>query len=192
MRRLFAPWINEDKHLKQCQLPADVQSIILTGISKNSKNKKRLNRTNRQKVSQWSFYQQRQYLKYKCAEIGIETDLEPEYGTSKTCPKCGYKGKPNGRNYNCPTCNLKMHRDVVGACNIRTKHLTGVLNGNDNFNRPTVKYLRIDPEKSGLKSSSGAGVARRKRHKPYRCRLGVPKQLTLFPSPTGGAIQSGM
>jgi putative transposase len=78
------------------------------GISKNTKNEKRLNRKNRQKISQWGFYQQRQYLEYKCEEVGIEVVLEPENGTSKTCPRCGSKHKPNGRNYNCPTCNLKI------------------------------------------------------------------------------------
>jgi len=118
----------------------------VTGISKNTKNKKRLNKKNRQKVSQWAFYKQRTYLEYKCEEVGLKTELEPEEGTTKTCPKCGDKYKPTGRNYNCrkKECTLKMHRDVVGACNIRTKNLTGALNKNDNFKSPTVKYLRID------------------------------------------------
>jgi putative transposase len=80
----------------------------ITGISKNTKDEKRLNKQNRQKLSQWSFYQQRQYLEYKCDEIGIETVLEPENQTSKTCPKCGHKHKPKGRNYHCPACNLKI------------------------------------------------------------------------------------
>ena len=182
----------------------DISKLVIgdvTGISKNTKSKKRLNRKNRQKISQWAFYQQRKYLQYKCDEIGIETELESENGTSKTCPRCGHKHKPNGRNYNCPACSLKIHRkpkasvafcrDVVGACNIRTKHLTGVLKGKDNFKSPTVKYLRIDDPRS-LKSSSGTGVARRKRRKPYRRRLGIPEQLTLLPLSSDSAIQSGM
>jgi putative transposase len=172
----------------------DIGKLIIgdvTGISKNTKNEKRLNQKNRQKISQWSFYQQRQYLEYKCKEVGIETILEAENGTSKTCPRCGNQYKPNGRNYNCQACNLKMHRDVVGACNIRskflsqfpfsdknkTKRLTGVLNGNDNFKSPAVKYLRID-DKS--RSSSVAGVNRR--GEPRR-KLGVPVQLTLWQLP---------
>ena len=32
-----------------------------------------------------------------------------------------------------------MRRDVVGACNIRTKHLTGVLKKDDNFTNPSQK-----------------------------------------------------
>ena len=172
----------------------DISKLVIgdvTGISKNTKNKKRLNKKNRQKVSQWAFYQQRKYLEYKCEEVGIETELEPENGTTKTCPKCGNKYKPTGRDYNCrnPNCTLKMHRDVVGACNIRKKHLTGALDKDDNFKSPTVKYLRIDHRS---KSSSGAGVARRKRHKSPRRRLGVPEQLTLLPLSSDSAIQSGM
>ena len=149
----------------------------VTGIAQNTNKDKRLSRINRQKISQWSFYTQRQYLEYKCDEVGIEVVLESEKDTSKTCPKCGHQKKPTGRNYNCPACSLKIHRDVVGASNIRTKHLTGELKGNDNFNSPKVKYLRIDSLKLS-KSSSGAGVTRRKR---IRRKLGVSEQLTLFP-----------
>ncbi len=171
-----------------------VKTLVIgdvTGIAQKTKGEKRLNRKNRQKVSQWEFYKQRQYLEYKCDEVGIETTLESEHGTSKTCPRCGHKQKPNGRNYNCPACHLKIHRDVVGACNIRTKHLTGVLNGNDNFTSPKVKYLRIDDVQL-LRSSSVAGVNRRNKRKSNRRKLGVPEQLTLLPSPKGGAIQSRM
>ena len=181
----------------------NIKTLVIgdvTGIARNTKSEKRLNRKNRQKISQWEFYRQRQYLEYKSEEVGIETALESEHGTSKTCPRCGNKSKPSGRNYNCPACNLKIHRDVVGACNIRTKHLTGVLSeANDNFESPKVKYLRIDDIKSS-KSSSAAGVSRRNgahrrsltasavclQRKPYRRRLDVPAQLTLF-SVTGQA-----
>jgi len=38
------------------------------------------------RISQWEFYKQRQYLEYKCEEIGIETVLASEDYTSKTCP----------------------------------------------------------------------------------------------------------
>ncbi len=167
----------------------DIKTLAIgdiTGIAQNTKSEKRLNRKSRQKISQWEFYKQRQYLEYKCDEVGIETTLESEHGTSKTCPRCGNQYKPNGRNYNCPACNLKIHRDVVGASNIRTKHLTGVLNGDDNFESPKVKYLRIDYNQKS-KSSSAAGVSRRKRgaipqsgKPPARRRLDVPAQLTLF------------
>jgi len=176
----------------------NIEKLIIgdvTGIAQNTNKEKRLNRKNRQKVSQWSFYQQRQYLEYKCDEIGIETVLESENQTSKTCPKCGHKHKPIGRNYHCPACNLKIHRDVVGAVNIRTKHLTGVLNGqpptpfgkgDDNFKSPKVKYLRIY---HWSRSSSVAGVNRWERRKSrlYHRSLSVPVQLTLFPlSPKDG------
>jgi putative transposase len=155
----------------------DVKTVAIgdvTGIAQNTNNEKRLNRKNRQKISQWEFYKQRQYLEYKCSEVGIETVLESEDYTSRTCPKCGNRYKPKGRNYNCPSCNFKMHRDVVGACNIRTKHLTGVLNGwgrrrvnashADNFKSTKVKYLRID---HWSKSSSVAGVNHHEIHENH-------------------------
>ena len=52
----------------------------VSGISKNTNSKKRLNRKNRQKIGQWAFYKQRQYLQYKCSEVSIETVLESENG----------------------------------------------------------------------------------------------------------------
>jgi putative transposase len=89
----------------------NVQTLVIgdvTGIAQNTNNEKRLNRKNRQKISQWEFYKQRQYLEYKCDEVSIETTLETENLTSKTCPRCGNKHKPTGRNFSCPACNLKI------------------------------------------------------------------------------------
>jgi len=58
-----------------------------------------------------------QILGFNTAAVSIETALEPENQTSKTCPKCGNKCRPKGRNYDCqnPECTLKMHKPLGGV-----------------------------------------------------------------------------
>ncbi len=84
---------------------------------------KRLNRVSQQKVSQWAHGKLRDYFTYKVAEYGIEVVLQDEAYTSRTCPGCGHEHKPRGRNYVCPGCGLRAHRDAVGAANILSRHL---------------------------------------------------------------------
>jgi len=122
----------------------NVSTIVigdLSGIAQNTKG--RLARSVRQKISQWSFYKQKEYLNYKAQRVGIEVVLISEAYTSKTCPRCGTLNKPTNRNYSCDNCNLECHRDVVGAYNILTKHQYGTLVPDDLFPYPKPKYLRI-------------------------------------------------
>jgi len=113
----------------------------IKGIAQKSK--ERLARSVRQKISQWSFYKQKEYIQYKAERVGIEVVEVSEAYTSRTCPRCGTLNKPNNRNYSCANCNLKCHRDVVGAYNILTMHRYGTLVPNDLFPYPKPKYLRI-------------------------------------------------
>ena len=141
----------------------------VTDIARNTRTEKRLNSVSRQKVSQWEHYRQKQYLHYKAQEVGIEVKSISEAYTTQTCPRCGYRYKPKGRNYSCVSCGLQMHRDIVGAVNIRTRYLTNVLKSHQCFVSPRSKYLRIDYES---RSSSGAGVV--------PSELSIPVQLLLF------------
>ena len=75
-----------------------------------------------QKLHQWNFGSIRQKLEYKCAKVGIQTDLITEEYTSQMCLSCRKKNKPRNRNYRC-SCGFKTHRDSVGANNIRAKYL---------------------------------------------------------------------
>jgi putative transposase len=84
---------------------------------------KRLNRKSQQKVSQWAHGRVRRYFTYKVGEYGVEVELQDEAYTTRTCPGCGHEHKPRGRNYVCPVCGLRAHRDAVGAANILSLHL---------------------------------------------------------------------
>ena len=60
-------------------------------------------------------------LTYKAKAKGMHVKIINEAYSSQTCPKCLNLHKTNTRNYNCPNCNFKYHRDGVGAINIRQK-----------------------------------------------------------------------
>lgn len=82
--------------------------------------------TNNQKVSQWTHGQLRQYITYKAQMLGIETVLQDERYTTKTCPSCGKRNSCNGRVYRCSGCHWTGSRDgQVGAPNILSKYLYG-------------------------------------------------------------------
>jgi len=127
----------------------------LSGIARNTKG--RLSYVARQKISQWSFYTQKQYLQYKAKEVDIEVVEVSEAYTSKTCPRCGNLNRPKNRNYSCADCGLFCHRDIVGAYNILTAYHYGALVPDDLFPYPKPKYLRIPFRTKGKSSSSPDG-----------------------------------
>lgn len=91
-----------------------------------------------QKLRDWCYGQLTLQLENKLSRYGIEFVKVSEAYTSQTCPHCGHRHKPSGRNYECQ-CGYKQHRDLVGAMNIL------------NFNEKDVyieryknfRYLRI-------------------------------------------------
>ena len=91
-----------------------------------------------QKLRDWCYGLLMLQLENKLSRYGIELVKVSEAYSSQTCPHCGHRHKPTGRNYECQ-CGYRQHRDVVGAMNIL------------NFNEKDVqlekynnlKYLRI-------------------------------------------------
>jgi putative transposase len=79
--------------------------------------------TANQRIHQMPTGKVRFYLTYKLERLGIEVKLQNESYTSQTCPACGHRYKPSGRNYRCAHCGFRGHRDAVGSWNIRAKYL---------------------------------------------------------------------
>lgn len=75
-----------------------------------------------QKMHQWLHGKVRWMISYKAEGRGMEVALQEEAYTSQTCPVCGERHKPNGREYRCK-CGFRYHRDGVGSFNIRAKYL---------------------------------------------------------------------
>ncbi len=91
----------------------------LSGIRERTNQLPR-NKQERRKSNNWSFYQLRQFLAYKCVLAGIPLYLiNPAY-TSKTCHKCLHIGNRNGKKFSCSNiaCNWKGDSDYNGAQNI--------------------------------------------------------------------------
>jgi putative transposase len=76
-----------------------------------------------QKLHQWTCGESRRMIEYKSERLGMACVLQEESYTSQTCPACGFRHKPKGRVFRCPSCGLVCHRDVVGGANIRAKYL---------------------------------------------------------------------
>jgi putative transposase len=57
---------------------------------------------------------------------GIRVVRVNERGTSSSCPECCRPvPRPRGRNFSCPHCGHRGHRDLVASRNIAGKHVGG-------------------------------------------------------------------
>jgi putative transposase len=77
------------------------------------------------RMSRWNHGKIRFYIGYKAEAEGIKVEPVDEHSTSKTCPHCGQRHNPRGRNFYCPTFGIQTHRDVVGQTNILSRFLEG-------------------------------------------------------------------
>ena len=101
---------------------------------------KNCGRFHNQRMAQWEYGKDIDYLTYKFKMAGISVLIGNERGTSSTCPECGHRHKPKGRTWNCPNpkCSYKnKHRDITGSLMMQ------VLAFGEKAEYPeTIKYLR--------------------------------------------------
>jgi IS605 OrfB family transposase len=104
----------------------------LTGIRKQSSKGKKLNKW----LSNWTFYQLEQLIKYKAEGLDKEVVKVDAQYTSQTCSNCGLieKSNRNSSHYFCNSCGYREHSDLNAAINIRESHLNSYLNSK-NCNR---------------------------------------------------------
>ena len=75
-------------------------------------------RHHNQRMSQWEYGKDIDYLQQKTEQDRIVCFTGDERGTSSRCPVCGHRHKPKGRNWRCKACGFEGHRDIVGAVNM--------------------------------------------------------------------------
>jgi putative transposase len=116
----------------------DVDTVFIgnpNGVRKNN-----CGRRHNQRMAQWEYGKDIDYLTYKFKMAGISVLIGSERGTSSTCPECGRRHKPKGRTWNCPNpkCSYKnKHRDITGS------FMMQVLAFDEKPEYPeTIKYLR--------------------------------------------------
>lgn len=79
---------------------------------------RRSGRHHNQRMSQWEYGKDINYLTHKSKTAGIASFNGTERGTSSHCPVCGHKHKPKGRTWSCTACGFEGHRDLVGSINM--------------------------------------------------------------------------
>ena len=112
------------RFISDCQR-AKADTLVI-GALKGIRDRVKFGKKSNQKIHQWAFSRIQQKICYKAELAGIRVIFTSEAYTSQTCPKCGNRKKPRNRNYHCNHCDLKYHRDVVGAINLWNK-VSGLL-----------------------------------------------------------------
>jgi putative transposase len=79
---------------------------------------KNCGRKQNQRMSQWEYGRDLDYLEHKAKKAGIRFLSGDERGTSSTCPECSHRQKVSGRRWQCRSCHFKEHRDFVGSMNM--------------------------------------------------------------------------
>lgn len=98
----------------------------LKGISKlkKKKNGKTVNKSQRAQLSNWSFYQLRQFIEYKAKKFGVPLVFVDPKHTSQTCLACGHVSKENRKTQSefvCVSCGHADHADHNAACVIASR-----------------------------------------------------------------------
>ena len=78
-------------------------------------------RSQRNRQSNWSFGQLRQFLSYKAALAGVPLHTVDPRNTSRTCSACGHCAKANRKSqaaFCCQSCGHAMNADINAAINI--------------------------------------------------------------------------
>lgn len=96
---------------------------------------------NNQKINQGQEQKFYKMVEYKFERIGGKCSLIDEAYSTQTCPVCGNRYKPNGREYKCAECKFIYDRDGVGAINIYSNKVSFKLERSGLLARPRgVKY----------------------------------------------------
>lgn len=86
--------------------------------------KKNNGRKHNQRMAQWEYGRDKDYLAQKLSRMGIASFTGSERGTSSRCPQCGHRHKPKGRVWHCKACGFTGHRDLVGSANMHEDNFT--------------------------------------------------------------------
>jgi IS605 OrfB family transposase len=92
----------------------------LTGI----RTRQKVRRADRQRFSNWAFYQLDSFIDYKAKLAGVPVLYVNPRNTSRTCSVCGSVSKSNRKSqsiFSCKSCGITLNADFNGAVNIASK-----------------------------------------------------------------------
>ncbi len=102
-----------------------VQTVAIGDI-RDIRKRVDVGQTGNQRIHQMPSGMIQYMVTYKAERLEMAVVMQDERYTSQTCPACQARHKPRGRVYRCAVCGLTMHRDAVGALNIRQKYLGAI------------------------------------------------------------------
>ncbi len=141
-----------------------------------------------QKLHQWAYGEFARMIEYKARLCGMTVERVGEAYTSQTCPSCGSRQKPHGREYVCG-CGFEGHRDLVGATNIRKRYL-----GQDEPQGSSLRVAGEGPKRSVMASPTGVRYRPHMRteppgSEPQRCNPATAGKTST--EPKGSCGQAG-
>ncbi len=123
--RRFQAWLNHTISYRLVQKAKSQKLGIaiedLTGIRERTNQKPR-NQTERRRSNNWSFFQLRQFLLYKCLKFGVKLTLVNPAYTSQTCHNCLHihpepdKSYRSGKSFKCGHCDWYGDSDFNASC----------------------------------------------------------------------------
>lgn len=120
------------------------------------------------------------FLRYKGKLRGVEIVKINEAYSTQTCPLCGHRHKPSGRNYKCTNkdCDFVGIRDNVGAANILNKHFnSGRIIAGALLPPSHVKYLRPVKLKQSVVAPLNKGKLLSTTHTKVAVPLGIGSKI---------------
>jgi len=91
---------------------------------RNIRSRQKVRRADKQRFSNWAFYQLDSFITYKSKLAGISVVFVDPRNTSRTCSKCGHISKSNRKSQSefvCQHCNFSLNADLNGAINIASR-----------------------------------------------------------------------
>jgi putative transposase len=112
-------------------------------------------RHHNQRMARWEYGKDIDYVQQKAAHVGMTSFTGSERGPSSTCPSCGKRIRPRGRNFVCRHCGFVGHRDIVGSMNMHPLAF-----GSRIEYPPSLTYRRPGPARVWRRDEQSLPVAR--------------------------------
>lgn len=148
--RRFQSWLNHTISYRIVKSAANTKKAVaiedLTGI-RDELNQLPRTLEERRKTNNWSFFQLRNFLTYKCLKFGVKLIAVPPAYTSKSCASCLRIGSRNGKRFSCK-CGWKCDSDHNASIIISR------LGVSVNTPEGSGLFCSLDREDSGLLKAS--------------------------------------
>jgi len=89
----------------------------------------KVGKRHRKRLHKWAYRDLINKIVYKAKLHGVPVVFVNPKGTSRTCSRCGAKGKIKSRMFVCPKCGLKLDRDLNASRNIAKRAFLPALKG---------------------------------------------------------------